>query len=140
MVQEVWLAGLLVGVLGILFSFIAQAGEHRFLGHARAFVERYPQSRPPGFRRGRARGGSALLTLLTGVAFAWVYVMARGGVGSSDPWWGAWFGLICWVGFVAPQQVGLQLFVNMPRSVVWASLIAFFLQLVVGGLLLGKIL
>lgn len=132
---RVVVAGLLVGVLGILTTFGAQQGERLLFKQAEKFVQEHPEAfrLPPN----RAQFWSFVVTLWIGLLFSFLYRLAAPGPG---PGRAALLGLVCWLGFVVPLHVLQFLWTHSSLYGLGANALGYLLQLVLGGLVLARVL
>lgn len=135
MSTRVVVAGLLVGVLGILTIQAAHFGEQLIFKQVEKLMQEHPEAFP--LPPNRATFWTAVVTLWIGLLFAVLYDLARpfGGL-----WTAARLGLVCWLGFVAPAQVMTFLWTHTSLYALGANAVGYLLQLVLGSLLLARFL
>lgn len=130
---RVVVAGLLVGVLGILTTLAAHQGENLIFQQVEKFVQDNPEAFP--LPPQQARFWSAVVTLWIGLLFGFLFNLARPGGGLKGA---AWLGLLCWLGFVVPLEVLQHLWTKSSLYVLGANAVGYLLQLVLGSLLLAR--
>lgn len=132
---RVVVAGLLVGVLGILALGAAHFGELLLFKQVKQFAVDHPEAFP--FPPNQARFWSAVATLWIGLFFGFLYSLARpaGGMRAA-----AQLGLVCWLGFVGPILALQFLWTRTTLYGLGVYAVASLLQLVLGGLAVARIL
>ncbi|MFQ5817934.1 MAG: hypothetical protein ACE5H2_08265 [Terriglobia bacterium] len=132
---RVVVAGLLVGVLGILTTFAAHFAENLIFHQIEKFIQNYPEAFP--LPPHQATFWSWVVTLWIGLLFGFLYSLARpaGGLRAA-----ALLGLVCWLGFVVPFQALQFLWTQTSLYALGASAVGYLLQLVLGGLILARML
>lgn len=135
MAVRVVVAGLLVGVLGVLTRFAADWGENLIFKQVAQFLREHPEALP--LPANTATFWSAVVTLWIGLLFAVLYHLA--GLADSIKR-GLLLGLLCWAGFVVPMQILQLLWTRTSLYALGATTVGFLLQLVLGGLLLARLL
>jgi len=135
MTARVVVAGLLVGVLGVLTRFAADAGEHLIFKQVARFLQEHPEVVP--LPPNTATFWSAVVTLWIGLLFAFLYHLARlaGDIKRS-----LLLGLLCWAGFVVPFEILQFLWTRTSLYALGATAVGYLLQLILGGLLLARLL
>ncbi|MFQ5926019.1 MAG: hypothetical protein ACE5MH_01135 [Terriglobia bacterium] len=135
MAVRVVVAGLLVGVLGILTSFAVHFAENRTFHQIETFMQDHPEAFP--LPPDQATLWSAVVTLWVGLLFGFLYNLARpaGGLRAA-----ALLGLLCWLGFVLPFLALQFLWTQTSLYALGASAVGYLLQLLLGGLILARIL
>lgn len=135
MVARVVVAGLLVGVLGVLTRFAANWTENLIFKQVAQFLQEHPEAFP--LPANTATFWSAVVTLWIGLLFAFLYHLAKL---AGDVKRGLLLGLICWAGFIVPVHIVEVLWTRTSLYAVGTSALGFLLQLVLGGLLLARLL
>lgn len=131
---RVVVAGLLVGVLGILTMGAAHFGERLTFNQIDKFMQDHPEAFP--LPANQAKLWMGIVTLWMGLLFGFLCDLAR----PAGAWGAARLGLVCWLGFVVPGQVLMLLWTQASLHALGSNAVGYLLQLILGGLVLPRVL
>ena len=134
MSARIMVAGLLVGVLGILTVAAAHFGERLAFRQIEQFMQDHPEAFP--LPPNQVKLWMAAVTLWMGLLFGLLHDLARprGASGAVR------LGLVCWLGFVVPGQLMMFLWTKASLHALGANALGYLLQLVLGSFVLARVL